>query len=335
MSSKKKWLLIAYIPVLHQGYLEMFATLKKKYSCSGKIALIDKSLFPNQRSLVKDLRAVDSKIMEQQLLSLQKNLDLKLDVTVINQENLDQFTNFVRQLLKLKVNTQKKEKNKQKFKIDKHNDEKTEINITKVVMTNDLLNENLLNEHFSDLKKSANLELLDIFLRWDYKKSLSKADVHPAQKITREKFDQKMIELAFKEAQKSLDWWRQVGAVLVIPSKNKNSKHPEIAIVARNNHLPFDQQPYVLGDPRADYSKGQFYEVSTAIHAEALIIATASKKGISTKGAWMYVTTFPCPVCAKLISKSGITKLFYSEGYSLIQAQEILENAEVEIAQVV
>ena len=51
------------------------------------------------------------------------------------------------------------------------------------------------------------------------------------------------------------------------------------------------------------------------IHAEANVVAKAAHVGISLVGATMYVTTFPCVICAKSIVVSGIKKLFYMSDY--------------------
>lgn len=301
------WLLVAYIPVLHNGYLEMLATIKKKYGGVGTIALVDRDVFPDKRSLVKDLRAVDSNLMREQLLAVQKTLGLEIEVQVLNKAGMAGWTDSLQQQLP-----------------------------DRILMPREELNEELLNQYLPELKDAKQLEFVDIFLRWDAKRSQSRQDVHPAEIISHDEFDIAVMRQAQDEAEKSLDWWRQVGAALVLPAgqaSNQEDTH-KIAIIARNTHLPYDQQPYVHGDPRADFSSGQCIEVASSIHAEALIVATAAQNGISTQGAWLYVTTFPCPVCAKLVAKTGISKLFYAEGYSLIQGQEILENAGIEIIQV-
>ena len=45
----------------------------------------------------------------------------------------------------------------------------------------------------------------------------------------------------------------------------------------------------------------------------------------------MYVTDFPCPPCAKLIAGAGIAKLCFREGYAVLDGQDVLEAAGVEI----
>lgn len=52
-----------------------------------------------------------------------------------------------------------------------------------------------------------------------------------------------------------------------------------------------------------------------SIHAEQAAIASAAKTGTPLKGCTMYVTTYPCLICAKSIAKSGVSKLYYMSDY--------------------
>jgi dCMP deaminase len=76
-------------------------------------------------------------------------------------------------------------------------------------------------------------------------------------------------------------------------------------------------------------------ELSTATHAEARLIAQAAREGTSTKSAVMYVTDFPCPPCAKLIAAAGIAKLYFRTGYAVLDGEDVLAAAGVEVVQVV
>lgn len=51
------------------------------------------------------------------------------------------------------------------------------------------------------------------------------------------------------------------------------------------------------------------------IHAEINAILQCSKFGVSTEGASIYVTHFPCVHCSKSIVQAGIKNIFYSEDY--------------------
>ena len=88
---------------------------------------------------------------------------------------------------------------------------------------------------------------------------------------------------------------------------------------------------YVVGDPRSNFFKGVHLELSTATHAEARLIAEAAREGRSTAGAVLYVTDFPCPPCAKLIAGAGIARLRYRTGYAVLDGQDVLDAAGVEI----
>ena len=70
------------------------------------------------------------------------------------------------------------------------------------------------------------------------------------------------------------------------------------------------------------------------MHAEAAVIAEAAKKGIATQGCDVYATTFPCPTCAKLIAAAGIKKLYYQDGYALLDGENVLKSAGVKIIKV-
>lgn len=52
-------------------------------------------------------------------------------------------------------------------------------------------------------------------------------------------------------------------------------------------------------------------ERDLAIHAEAAAISKCTSAGISTLGATIYSSRFPCLNCAFLLYKSGIKRVFY------------------------
>jgi dCMP deaminase len=124
----------------------------------------------------------------------------------------------------------------------------------------------------------------------------------------------------------SPDWWRQVASALVIDG--------EVAVAAYNRPLPNEEAVLMRGDPRALFNKGVHIELSSYLHAEANVVAQAARNGISTAGADLYVTTFPCPVCAKLLAATGIARLYYRDGYSVLDGEEVLLGADIEIVQV-
>ena len=51
------------------------------------------------------------------------------------------------------------------------------------------------------------------------------------------------------------------------------------------------------------------------IHAEMNAIVQCAKLGVSTEGATIYVTHFPCLNCTKTIIQAGIKQIYYAEDY--------------------
>lgn len=168
----------------------------------------------------------------------------------------------------------------------------------------------------------------NVFLRWDGTSSTKPVDVMSSSATSFEQFDQEVMRRCGEESGKSLDWWRQIGGCVI--------RDDELIMdPAHNEHVPSPIQPYYDGDPRADFSKGQNIELTTAFHTELRLIAEAARRGISLEGAHLYVTTFPCPWCAKAVAYSGISRVYFEEGYSVLDAESILKSQDVELIRVV
>lgn len=164
-------------------------------------------------------------------------------------------------------------------------------------------------------------------LRWDWKNSTFHKVPEGEIRVSDSELDQAFMNKAFEASVQSPDWWRQVGAVL--------ARDGETLLVAYNMHLPSDQMAYVCGDPRSNFSAGEHIDATLSLHAEAGLIAEAARRGMSTAGCDMYVTTFPCVPCAGSISAAGIKRLFYRNGYSLIAGADSLRAKGVALYRVV
>lgn len=165
-----------------------------------------------------------------------------------------------------------------------------------------------------------------MFLRWDKTRSVQLLEPRPARTVALDAAIAELVGAAEAKAGESVDWWRQVGAAIRFADGT--------VVAAANEHLPHPQSPYAAGDPRANFFKGVHLELSTAVHAEAGLIADAARAGRATAGATMYVTDFPCPPCAKLIAGAGIARLYYGTGYAVLDGQDVLDAAGVEVVQV-
>ncbi|MBX4198138.1 hypothetical protein KW782_02265 [Candidatus Parcubacteria bacterium] len=192
-----------------------------------------------------------------------------------------------------------------------------------IVMPDEDLSHLIAKKYF----KNKRVKFVSTFLRWDRHTALKDSTKPSSDRIISEKvLDKEMMAEAYEQAKKSSDWWRNIGALVTRDNK--------ILLTGFNRPLPSDHVHNVFGDPRSNFDYGVSFELSKFLHAEASIIAQAAKKGISLDGTTLYVTTFPCPVCAKSVAVSGIKKVYYSEGYSLLDAEDILKGAGIEIIQV-
>jgi dCMP deaminase len=161
------------------------------------------------------------------------------------------------------------------------------------------------------------------FLRWDKSKTVQLLRPRPLREVGGEDVLGELVDAAELEAARSIDWWRRVGAAIRFASGE--------TATAMNEHLPHPLSAYAVGDPRSNFYKGVHLELSTTAHAEARLIALAARNGTPTNGAILYVTDFPCPPCAKLIAGAGIARLYYREGYAVLDGTDVLNAAGVEI----
>lgn len=164
-----------------------------------------------------------------------------------------------------------------------------------------------------------------IWARWDMRAVHAVQPVLPDLEVSLSAVDILRIQTLDKETLKSPDWWRQISAGLWTAGG--------VSVVAHNTHMPNEYETYIFGDPRLNVDAGQ-KGVYCSLHAERAVISLCAKEGIRTKGASLYVTTFPCEDCAREIAFAGFSKVFFKEGYSVLNALEVLKSRGVQIIQV-
>ena len=167
------------------------------------------------------------------------------------------------------------------------------------------------------------IELDSVFLRWDKSRSVAQKEVSCDRVVPFEGFVAEMLSCAAEEAKKASNLWRQIGAVI--------ARDKEILLTGYNRQVPSPRMPYIEGDARSFFKKGLHIELTTDFHAEARLITEAARRGISIDGADLYITTFPCPPCAKIVAYSGIRRCYFSSGYAMLDGERILRSQEVEI----
>ncbi len=195
---------------------------------------------------------------------------------------------------------------------------KLKSNSTAIIMPDENICRQLYGEYF----QGCPVEFSPVFLRWD-ENAVKRTMPPKCDRQSDDPEDLSFLKIAQSDARKSSDWWRRVGAVLV--------KDGKVLLQGHNRHLPSDLTPYVDGDPRDVIKAGEDSHIATAVHAEQGIIAEAAANGISTNGADIYVSVFPCPMCARLIALSGIKRCFFASGHASLDGERILKSFGVEI----
>ncbi len=192
------------------------------------------------------------------------------------------------------------------------------------VMADEDISHAVYEKYYQPLSITPVFEL--IFARADMTSISYAHQVVPGARISTSEFDRNYMQQAVAVSGKSPDWWRQVGATLVCDG----------VVVAStcNEHMPTEYEVYMFGDPRINYDAGQPGKY-VSLHAEQAVIAACAASPYSTQGSSLYVTTFPCEVCARQIAACNIARVFFKEGYSSLKAQEVLQSRGIEIIQVV
>jgi len=272
--------LIAYVPVLHEGYRRFFESSPDP----KELFIVGPDIIADYRPLVKDLRQLEPRLMQKAV----EALGIFSRVAILDKK--------AARALNSKKHT--------------------------VLLPDEDVTRDIAKKYFPKAQKTFST----IFLRWDTHAAEDTKPVIADDSITEAVFHRRIIKRAQKEAEKSSDIWRRVGGAIV--------KDGRIVLVGHNRHLPSPHTPYVNGDPRGNFKKGIHIEIATGFHVEVSLIAEAARRGISLAGTSMYITTFPCPPCAKVIAHSGIKTLYFSSGYGVLDGEDILKSVGVRIVYV-
>jgi dCMP deaminase len=173
------------------------------------------------------------------------------------------------------------------------------------------------------LDTGRRLVLERTFLRWDRSWSEARRPAAYDGVVAGDPASLELMARALGQAARSSDWWRQVGAVAV--------RDGVVLAEAHNEHRPTEYTPYLDGDPRNDFSRGARADLSTAVHAEAALVARAARDGLALSGAELYVSTLPCPACARLVAEAGFVRVYFAAPYAVLDADTVLRAAGVEL----
>lgn len=139
-------------------------------------------------------------------------------------------------------------------------------------------------------------------------------------------WDEYFINMAHLVATRSNCVSRKVGAVITLDNQvvttgyngaPKGLKHcvDNGGCLRKNNNI----------------ASGTRQEVCRAVHAEQNAIISAAIKGVSIKNATIYVNTYPCSICARMLINAEIKRIVYDSDYSDPLSKEMLEESNIEV----
>jgi len=155
------------------------------------------------------------------------------------------------------------------------------------------------------------------------KKSPSKKDKKSVRK--RPTVDEYFSAMAELVSTRSTCIRRQIGAVIV------QNNH---VISTGYNGAPKDMPHCIeIGCLRDELGipSGKQHEICRGVHSEQNAIIQCAIHGESTKNGTIYVTGFPCKICAKMIINSMIKRVVLSGHYSDTEGIDLLKQAGVEV----
>jgi dCMP deaminase len=267
--------IIAYIPVLHEGYRRLLANHPETNICY----VLGNSIIEQFPVLKKDIRRLDPQLAAFAIQSWPY-----IDARVVERGFMSTIRTYA----------------------------------DSIIMPDEDISHELADIYFPGIAITYD----SIFLRWDKKRSTTPTEVHYDRRVSRDSFLTPLLATIRTESEKSSDWWRRVGGALV--------RNETVISIGYNQHIPA-HAPYRDGDPRMFFKAGTSVELTTADHAEAVLIGDTARRGIALEGADIYTTTFPCPMCANLIGRTGIQRCFFQDGYAALDAEVTLRRYGVEI----
>ena len=139
-------------------------------------------------------------------------------------------------------------------------------------------------------------------------------------------WDEYFTEIAALVAKRSNCVSRQVGAVITVDNQivstgyNGAPKHLHHCIDAGGCLRKLN-----------NIESGTRQEICRAVHAEQNAIISAAVKGVSIKGGTLYLNTYPCSICTRMLINAEIKRIVYDSDYNDPLSKEMLDESGIEV----
>ncbi|MBA3046531.1 MAG: dCMP deaminase family protein [Candidatus Thermoplasmatota archaeon] len=137
--------------------------------------------------------------------------------------------------------------------------------------------------------------------------------------------DEYFMEMAHLASKRSTCLRRKVGAIIV--------KDKRVLTTGYNGAPKGIEHCETAGCIRQQMNvpSGERHELCRGVHAEQNAIIQAAVFGVSIQGAAIYITNYPCSVCAKLMLNAGITEVIYDGDYKDDLAIQLLAEGKIHV----
>ena len=143
--------------------------------------------------------------------------------------------------------------------------------------------------------------------------------------MPRPSWDEYFMRIACDVARRATCLRRQVGAILV--------KDKRILATGYNGAPSGLRHCEEVGCLREQHNvpSGERHELCRGLHAEMNAFLQAAVHGVSSHGAVLYTTTYPCSLCAKMIINAGVRRVVVAGAYPDPLATALLEEAGIPV----
>lgn len=158
-------------------------------------------------------------------------------------------------------------------------------------------------------------------VKLEIEKSMS-VHINYHEKLT----DEQMLQQANSMAKLSFDYNFQTGVAL--GKKTADGKHYKFLGGAANTIVPFETYALHNGASREiNFSPSNDLNHYDAVHAEVEIIVGALEQKIDLEKTSLFINLLPCPTCARMLCRTGVTEIVYQNDHSDGYAVKLLEKA--------
>ena len=153
------------------------------------------------------------------------------------------------------------------------------------------------------------------------------ADLKPEPDSSQKLTDKQLLAAANQAARLSFDYTYQTGAAL--------AKNQRLLLTAHNRVVPYPAYMLHRGAAKEkQFAPPQDLNYFDTNHAEVELLLAALEQNLDITGTSLYINLLPCPICARMIARSPISRIVYHHDHSQGYGFELLQDAGKQVERV-